>query len=305
MAKETKSAQTLVAQYVNYMRQEKGLSEKTITARIWFLNDFLACLGENRSLQQIDILTIDEVLNNKRSINGYRRCTIQSYASIIRTFLAYAEAKGLCRKGLAKSIKLARIYRFETLPCGPSWDVVKRLLKSTEGDQPANVRDRAVVMLLAIYGLRSGEVATLCLEDLDWKNEVLYVRRPKNAKSQKFPLSQTVGNAILHYLKQVRPHDCSFREVFLTLSAPYRPLFSSTVTCIVRRRFKLLNVVLEHYGAHSLRHACATHLINEGISLKEISDYLGHLSLDSTRIYAKVDLTNLRKVADFEIGDLM
>ena len=96
------------------------------------------------------------------------------------------------------------------------------------------------------------------------------------------------------------------REIFITRRAPYRPLSSAAFFQIVSKRLKPLGVDLKHYGPHSLRHACATRLINEGISLKEISyRYLGHQSLESTRIYAKVDLTNLRKVADFEIGDLI
>jgi site-specific recombinase XerD len=86
---------------------------------------------------------------------------------------------------------------------------------------------------------------------------------------------------------------------------PYRPLETSTVYQIVSRRLKPLNLNIKHHVPHALRHACATHLINEGITLKEISDHLGHQGLDTTRIYAKVDLISLRKVADFKIGDLL
>jgi site-specific recombinase XerD len=160
-------------------------------------------------------------------------------------------------------------------------------------------------MLLAVYGLRCGEVVQLSLDDLDWGNEVLHVRRAKNAKSQKFPFSQTVGEAILSYLQRVRPNNCSCRAVFISRKAPHRPLTSAAIFQIVSKRFKPLNINLKHHGPHTLRHACATRLINEGISLKEISDHLGHRSLESTRIYAKVDLIHLRKVADFEIGDLI
>lgn len=295
----------LIDQYVNYMRQERGLSEETIENRIYFLKNFFKHVGKNRALQQLDILDIDKVLEKRQRIDRCCRRTIQSYASVIRAFLTYAEGVGLCKKGLAKSIKIARVYRHETLPGGPSWDDVQKLIEGTEGDNSKNIRDRAIIMLLAVYGLRCSEVVKLHLEDLDWKNEVLHVRRAKDAKPQQFPFTQTVGNAILIYLKKVRPRQCYCREVFTTLRAPYRPLSTSAIFQIVNRRLKPLNIVLKHYGPHSLRHACATHLINEGITLKEISDHLGHKSLESTRIYAKVDLTNLRKVADFEIGDLL
>jgi site-specific recombinase XerD len=88
-------------------------------------------------------------------------------------------------------------------------------------------------------------------------------------------------------------------------TTPYRPLTSSAIFQIVSKRLKPLKLNLKHHGPHALRHACATRLINEGISLKEISDHLGHRSMESSRIYAKVDLSQLRKVADFEIGDLL
>ena len=298
-------SRTLIIQYVDYMRQERGLSERTIEGRICILKNFFSNFGENRSLQQLNIVDIDKILEKRQRIDRCCRRTIQTYASVLRAFLTYAEGMNLCKRGLAKSIKLARVYRHETLPCGPSWDDVQKLLAGTNGNDPRNIRDRAIVMLLAIYGLRSSEVVKLRLEDLDWENEVLYVRRAKDANPQQFPLTQTVGNTILIYLKNVRPHQCHHREVFITLRAPYRPLSTAAIFRTVNELLKPLNIPLKHHGPHALRHACATHLINEGITLKEISDYLGHRSVESTRIYAKVDLTNLRKVANFEIRDLL
>lgn len=295
----------LIAQYVEYMRQERGLSEKTIYTRISILKDFSKGISDNCTNEQLDILSIDKILENKCSIDGYCRRTIQTYASVIRTFLQYLEEKGQCRKGLPKSIKIARVYRHETLPRGPSWVNVKKLLEDARGDHPTSIRDRAILMLLAIYGLRCGEVVKLRLDDLDWKNEAIYVQRAKGEKPQRFPFSQTIGNAILLYLKKVRPRNCTCREVFTTRRAPYRPLSTCAVFQIVSKRLKATHVFLKHYGPHSLRHACATHLINEGVSLKEISDHLGHSSMESTRIYAKVDLVNLRKVAAFDIEDLI
>ena len=199
--KDTLSSE-LISQYVKYMRHERGLSEETIDSRISLLKDFFRHFGVNAPLQQLDAFGIDKILKIKSNIEGNCRRTVQTYASVMRSFLTYAEGRNWCQKGLAKSIKLARIYRHETLPCGPSWDDVKRLLEGIEGSNPTNILDRAIVMLLAIYGLRCGEVVKLCLEDLDWENETLYVRRTKNAKPKKLPLSKTVGNAIIFYLKR-------------------------------------------------------------------------------------------------------
>ncbi len=146
--------------------------------------------------------------------------------------------------------------------------------------------------------MRRSEVAGLKLPDIDWKNEQLYLRRAKRSKPQVFPLSKTVGEAILRYLKEVRPTHCKSKELFITRRSPYQALTAGAIYAIVNRRLKPLHLPIKHHGPHALRHACATHLINEGFSLKEISDHLGHQELETTRIYAKVDLVNLRKVAE-------
>jgi len=113
-----------------------------------------------------------------------------------------------------------------------------------------------------------------------------------------------VGDAIVRYLQEVRPC-CANREVFLTLHAPIRRLSQGTVWNVVGERMAKLGIVTSHRGPHSLRHACATHLLADGLSLQQISEHLGHGSVNVTRIYAKVDLPGLREVADFDLGGLL
>ena len=196
------------------------------------------------------------------------------------------------------------VYAQESIPSGPSWDDVRRLLATTERDRPSDIRDRAILLLLIVYGFRSGEVRQLRLDDLDWEQELIHVRRSKQRRTQVFPLSRTVGDAILRYLKEVRPRT-SLREVFLALNAPLRPLRGCTLGQMVASRLRPLGLSLAHYGPHVLRHACATHLLNQGHSMKEIGDYLGHSSPQSTYVYAKVNLTGLRTVADVNLEELL
>lgn len=172
----------------------------------------------------------------------------------------------------------------------------------TEGDRPLDIRDRAILMLFAIYGLRRGEVGHLRLSDFDWERELLSVVCSKNRRERLYPLIYPVGNAVLRYLKEVRPRS-PHQEVFLTLLHPIRPLHTS-VSHAVSRRLRRLGVVLPHYGPHALRHACAAHMLARGMTLKEIGDHLGHQKPDTTRIYAKVDLAGLRMVANFDLGGL-
>jgi integrase/recombinase XerD len=293
-------------QYVDYMRHEQGLAETTIKSRIHLLQDFLKEVWHScTSLLDLTPLVIDEILIKKHDTGGYSRRTVQSYGTVIRSFVRHQDALGQCRSGLAATIKAPRVYRYESLPSSPSWDDVQTVLKDTEGDHPTDIRDRAILMLLSIYGLRCSEVVKLRLEDIDWKGELLHLKRAKTSRPQTFPLIQTVGDAILRYIQEVRQNQSTVREVFLCRRAPYRRLTNSGVYRIVSMRLKPLGSSLRHYGPHALRHACATHLINEGVSLKEISDQLGHQGLETTRIYAKVDLTSLRQIAEFDIGDLL
>jgi len=127
------------------------------------------------------------------------------------------------------------------------------VLTDTEGDRPTSIRDRAILMLLAVYGLRSGEVRSLRLEDIDWENDRLRVCRSKARRTQTFPLPATVANSILRYLREVRPRS-EFREVFLTLRSPLRPLGSSAVFEIVRRHWRSLGPSIRPRGPHALRY---------------------------------------------------
>jgi integrase/recombinase XerD len=171
-------------------------------------------------------------------------------------------------------------------------------------DCPLDIRDRAIIMLFAVYGLRASEVARLRLDDLDWERECLLIHRAKRRQAQIYPLLPSVGNAISRYLEKVRPRP-PHRELFLGLSAPHQPLGPRTgLYKVVSKRLATLGVRTAHHGPHSLRHACANRLVAEGLTLKEIGDHLGHRRSESTRVYAKVDLLGLREVAAFDLGEL-
>jgi site-specific recombinase XerD len=295
----------LIERFTVHMIREKGLSQYTVRIRCWYLEQFLNRFWEHhRSFDEVTIADIDAAVARKGIEDGYARTSIQGYINSLRAFLRYAEQCGWCRPGLATAIMSVHLFADEGLPKGPTWDDVQLLLAKVEGDQQKNIRDRAIMMLFAIYGMRAGEVRGLKLEDLDWDKELIYLARPKPRRRHSYPLSYTVGEAILRYLKNVRPRS-SQREVFLTVKAPFRPLSSGSLYDLVSDRLRALGISLPHYGPHSLRHACATRLLAEGLSMKEIGDHLGHRKADTTRVYAKVDLTGLRQVADFDLGGLL
>jgi integrase/recombinase XerD len=131
----------------------------------------------------------------------------------------------------------------------------------------------------------------------------LRITRAKRHEPQVFPLLPSVGKAVADYLCTVR-RPTSHRQIFLTLVTPYKPLSRGGLYDMVAARIKSLDVQCAHYGPHSLRHACAARLVLQGASLKEIGDHLGHRSTSATRVYAKVDLSGLREVAAFDLGEV-
>lgn len=293
-----------IAAFAEFQR-EKGLSSETINDRCRVVQGFLDRLCESTQMKNVTPTQIDNVLQERAIAGKLKRVSIRDYAHCLRTFFQYAETCGWCRKGLAAAIMAPVVYAQEDIPAGPSREDVQRLLATTEGNRPADIRDRALLLLLVVYGFRSGEVRHLQLDDLDWTGELIRLRRSKQrGRIQFFPLSHTVGDAILRYIKEVRPRTTR-REVFLALNAPIRPLGTGALTQAVASRLRPLGVSLRHYGPHSLRHACATHLLNQGHSMKEIGDYLGHSRPESTFVYAKVNLAGLRAVADFNLEGLL
>jgi integrase/recombinase XerD len=291
--------------FADYLRRDLGVSGETVYSHCRYLRDFLGRLGVSpQAWPRVIIAEVEEDLLRKFAEAGYARSTVRHYGEALRAFFRYAQTQGWCRSGLAEGILLPRIYRQERLPSGPPWEVVQRLIEQTQGERPNDIRDRAVLMLLAVYGLRAGEVVRLRLEDIDWENDILVVTRTKGGRGQTYPLCRTVGAAILRCLREGRPRS-SHRQIFLLGRAPYAPLASSAVTALVGRRFAALGMTPPHCGAHALRHACATHLLERGLSLKEIGDHLGHQHPDSTRIYTKVDVAQLRRVADIDLGGLL
>ena len=144
------------------MLRERGLSPRTADYRCRDIHEFLARVDEaGLRLDALTVAQVDELLARKVRDEGYARVSVQTYASTLRAFFRYAEGRGWCRPGLAAAIMSPRVFPYETLPAGLSWDDVNRVLTAAQGNRPADIRDRALLMLLAVYGLRAGEVVGL------------------------------------------------------------------------------------------------------------------------------------------------
>ena len=195
------------------MRQETGWSEATVCPYRARTEAFLGWLGpETHTVADIALADVDRYLGAKGAPGGCCRITLRNHVSALRAFFRFAERRGRRASGLSAAITAPRVYRDAGLPVGPTADDVRRLLETTEGDSPADLRDRAVLLLLSSYGLRAGEVRGLRLDDIDWEAETFRVRRSKAGSTAVFPLSRRLGDALLRYLREARP-PCGDREI--------------------------------------------------------------------------------------------
>jgi site-specific recombinase XerD len=290
--------------FERWLRQERGLSTATIQAYCATADHFFCRLaGKDIPLNDIRMTDIDDVIATEHGRGAWSRRTKHDYAQRLRAFFLFAEARGWCRAGMAAGIMPPRFMSDETVPKGIQRDDVLRLMTSVARDRPVDKRDAAILMLLIAYGLRAGEIRGLQLDDLDWENEMLRVRCPKPGRTHLWPLSHEVGNAILRYIREARPSGFG-RSLFFTAHAPIRPLGRTTLGKMVRERLAGIGIVSGRRGTHVLRHAAAQHLLDQGMSMKVIGDFLGHRDPSSTAIYAKVNLAALREVAALDLEGL-
>ena len=286
--------------FVRAMKDEKGLSDATIRGRRFRTREFLSWFAKkHRPLRTVTISDLDSYIFRPGTSRG--PVAIKSECGVLRAFFYYAETRRWCAVGIAKEIKapLLRQDPFENR--GLTWSDVIRLLQSTSGPEPADIRAHALLQLFVVYGLRNSEAHKLQLNDIDWNNRVLTVRRAKREGLQQFPLHDTVAKAIRRYIDEVRP-TCDCPNVFVTLNGPFRPLIQPTVSAIVNSRMHRIKIIARWHGPQALRHACATRLLALGTPLTEIADFLGHRNDKTVQVYAKLDLAMLREVSATDLA---
>jgi hypothetical protein len=194
-----------LADFAAYQRDERGLSPATIRCQSWHVETLLGWLSEqNRGFDNVSLEDVDAFLAAKGK-QGWCRVSVATSAKVLRAFFRHAAVRGWCAASIATGIDGPRLFQHEGLPVGPSWPNMQRLIASTNGDSARDIRDRAILILLATYGFRSGEVSGLRLEDVNWESEVVSIVRPKQRQVQQYPLVNEAGEAILRYLQRFAP----------------------------------------------------------------------------------------------------
>jgi integrase/recombinase XerD len=289
--------------FVSWMRDERGLTPCTVEQWRGRTAIFLRwCEQHDLELASLAPEDIDRYFICYGA-SRWSRISAGHIATMLRVFLRHAATQGFCSARLANSIIRPRRYSLEMLPYALDWTDVGRLIASASGDTELDVRDLAIMLLMAVYGLRRGEVAALRLDNVDHEGSRLHIWRLKRQQPQVYPLAPSVAQALRRYIDCFRP-PVTHPQVFITAHAPRSPISATGIYGVVNRRLRALHVQAAHLGPHALRHACASKLLAEGLTLKEIGDHLGHRSASSTSIYAKVDMAGLRMVGEFDLGEL-
>ncbi len=285
--------------YANWLTDLRGLAPETVSGRLDEAYQFLGWLGKRATPEALAILSVADIDTYMTSRAGSnRRASIKLIATNLRSFLRWLYATGRTLRDLSTAVVAPTLYAFESIPSALRPQDVDKILSMARQDRTSKgIRDFAILTLLANYGLRAGEIASLRLDDVDWRKEVIRIRHRKTGVTSYLPLLREVGESILAYL-QARPK-VVFRELFIRCLAPYRPFNNgSSLYALIRCRIDAAGVPSGgKRGPHAFRHARAVSLLRASVPLKEIGDVLGHRASDSTLVYLKLATEDLRAIA--------
>lgn len=252
-------------------------------------------LSRGKKVVGARVADIDRFVDDQSARLGRR--TVADSCSSLRGFLSFLFTTGRLRIDLAPCVVAPRYRIDEGPPRALPWDTVRRILRAIPRDRPVGMRDFAMLLLMASYGLGSCEVVHLELEDVDWRAGVLRVRRRKTGVGLELPLLPAVARALALYLRRGRPRRTQARTVFVTLALPHRSLTTSVIRHRIREYAQHAGVAATILGGHAFRHSHATRQIDAGAPPKIVGDILGHLRPASTSVYVRVAFRRLRMVA--------
>jgi site-specific recombinase XerD len=286
----------LQLRFAQHLTEQRGLRPKSVRQYLFHSRRFLVERFADGPLSLSELNAQDIVrciLRQARIVSPHAaRCM----AKALRSLLRFLQQSGEIVIDLAARVPSVANWNLSGLPKYLLPQQVNLVLRKSNQDDPIVRRDRVILLLLARLGLRAAEIVDMRLDDIDWEAGELTVRG-KGGRLDKLPLPRDVGRALAHYLKQLRP-PCTCRKVFIRSAAPHEGLAdSAAVDIVVQRALRRAGISPPNRGAHLFRHSLATQMLRNGASMSEIAKVLRHQSESSTAIYAKVDLSALRSIA--------
>jgi len=281
--------------YRQYLDDVRGLAPATIGQHLVTVETFL--LSSIGSSGQLSTLTSDHVEDFIQDISRLvRRQTLQHKVAHLRAFLRFCADRGETARGLDR-IDTPRTYRGELPPRALGWDLVEKLLASVDRSDDLGRRDYAILHLMAYYGLRASEIASLTLDTVNWKTGTLRVDQRKTRSTLILPLADTTLRMIDKCLANRRPCDQMTTFLFPRARSPIGAMTNWGVCEVFTKRARESGLPLEGVSSYALRHSFAMRLLGQGVGVKTIGDLLGHRSLESTCVYLRIETDMLRAVA--------
>lgn len=289
------SAEKLSAEFDRYLLEERALASTTVKHYRRFVHCFLAdwFTGERTDLSGLSAADVVDFVRRKSAKQKAKNS--KTMITALRAFLQFARYQDYIHNNLASAVPTVALWEMAGIPKSLPRDQVEQVLSSCNRQTAIGRRDYAILLLLARLGLRAGEIVSLRLEDVDWREGRISVNG-KTGHRPRLPLSADVGRALADYLQNGRQRT-KCRSVFLRARAPIRGFKNSASICrIVANALTRARIDTPRKGAHQFRHGLACELLRKGSSLVEIGELLGHRSPRTTTIYAKVDLPSLSKL---------
>jgi site-specific recombinase XerD len=283
--------------FAAYLSDVRGNPSQTIHKKLMHIGMFVAhCRTRGRTASTAALKDIDDFVVACRQ--RYARSTVSDICSTLRVFQRFLCSTGRSHRDLSGSI-ISPVVRVSERPHRAlPWKDVRRILRAVDRQRPTGRRDYAILLMMSVYGLGSGEVIGLTLDDINWRAQTLRVVRPKTRVEFLLPLLPAVSRALVSYLRHGRPEHSPTRQLFVTMCTPFKPLASSvTIRHILHGAAARAGVSAAFMGTHVLRHTHACRQLELGAAPKIIGDILGHRDPGSTSAYLRVATDRLRAMA--------
>ena len=286
---------SLTGDYAGHLREVRGFATSTVSSHRRTAQCFLQHLTtEGTALRRIRPCHIESYV--AQAGKRLSRASLQHDIAALRGFLRFLATDGRAPTGLDRQIDMPRLYRLERLPRALPWETVRTLLQSVDTGSPMGLRDYAMFLLIATYGLRASEVVAISLDDIHWRQGILRIHQRKTSSPLELPLTNEVLSALVKHLKRTPP-PAPYRRVFLRMRAPMGVLKPTAVTEAFQALVRQSGLSVSYQGPHCMRHAYALRLLKNGTPLKTIGDILGHRTAEATCMYLRLATGDLREVA--------
>jgi site-specific recombinase XerD len=285
-----------VPTYLAFTKQHRG--RRSTRGVECLLRQFFAWLAAS-GVKDLAALSATHLRDYLASLGHLKRSTVAEHASGLRCFLRYLAMQGVVPPGIALSVEAPRLYRMSEPPSVLDEETVKILVDAADRSTATGKRDYAILLLAARYGMRPCDIRGLRLDDVHWRQRRIVLVQSKTQRPLELPLLDDVDDALVDYLRHGRPA-CDVRDIFVRHNVPIQPLSRfNNLWDVMQRAFRAAGLTPPkgRRGLYLLRHSAATRMLGHGASFDTISDVLGHASVETTRIYAQVDLAALRTVA--------